>query len=104
LILVVIGSGPGGYVRRHPASAQLGFKKPPLSKKTKTWVATCLNVGCIPSKALLASSEHFEAATKTSGRSRRGRFPASKLNFAQMMKRKGDGGECHGARHRLPHG
>ncbi len=55
--LIVIGAGPGGYVCAFRA-AQLGLKVA-LVEKRKTLGGTCLNVGCIPSKALLASSEHF---------------------------------------------
>lgn len=58
--LVVIGSGPGGYVGAIRA-AQLGLKTA-VVEKDKTYGGTCLNVGCIPSKALLESSEHYEAA------------------------------------------
>lgn len=58
--LIVIGSGPGGYVGAIRA-AQLGLKTAVI-EKDKTYGGTCLNVGCIPSKALLESSEHFQAA------------------------------------------
>ena len=58
--LVVIGSGPGGYVAAIRA-AQLGLKTA-IVEKDKTLGGTCLNVGCIPSKALLASSEHLHFA------------------------------------------
>ncbi len=58
--LVVIGSGPGGYVGAIRA-AQLGLKTA-VVEKDPTFGGTCLNVGCIPSKALLDSSEHFAAA------------------------------------------
>lgn len=58
--LVVIGGGPGGYVAAIRA-AQLGLKVACVEKRG-TLGGTCLNVGCIPSKALLASSHHFEAA------------------------------------------
>jgi dihydrolipoamide dehydrogenase len=57
---VVIGSGPGGYVCAIRA-AQLGFKTACIEKRA-TLGGTCLNVGCIPSKALLAASEKFEEA------------------------------------------
>jgi dihydrolipoamide dehydrogenase len=57
---VVIGSGPGGYVCAIRA-AQLGFKTACIEKR-ETLGGTCLNVGCIPSKALLAASEKFEEA------------------------------------------
>jgi dihydrolipoamide dehydrogenase len=58
--VTVIGSGPGGYVAAIRA-AQLGFKTA-IIEKYPTMGGTCLNVGCIPSKALLDSSEHFEKA------------------------------------------
>lgn len=58
--VTVIGSGPGGYVAAIRA-AQLGFKTA-LIEKYPTMGGTCLNVGCIPSKALLDSSEHFSQA------------------------------------------
>ncbi|MEG1669021.1 dihydrolipoyl dehydrogenase family protein, partial [Chryseobacterium sp.] len=58
--VTVIGSGPGGYVAAIRA-AQLGFKVA-IIEKYSTLGGTCLNVGCIPSKALLDSSEHFENA------------------------------------------
>jgi dihydrolipoamide dehydrogenase len=56
--VVIIGSGPGGYVSAIRC-AQLGFKTA-IIEKYATLGGTCLNVGCIPSKALLASSHHFE--------------------------------------------
>lgn len=55
--LIVIGAGPGGYVCAFRA-AQLGLKVALVDKRAALG-GTCLNVGCIPSKALLASSEHF---------------------------------------------
>src|ERR1700749_1928314 len=58
--LIVIGSGPGGYVCAIRA-AQLGMKVA-VVEKDKTFGGTCLNVGCIPSKALLHASEMFEEA------------------------------------------
>src|SRR5579862_6668729 len=62
--VVVIGAGPGGYIAAVRA-AQLGFKTACIEgwKNAKGELAlggTCLNVGCIPSKALLATSEEFE--------------------------------------------
>ena len=60
--VVVIGSGPGGYVGAIRC-AQLGFKTA-LIEKYVTLGGTCLNVGCIPSKALLDSSEHYFKARK----------------------------------------
>lgn len=65
--VVVIGAGPGGYVAAIRA-AQLGFKTACIDAGTNkagdapALGGTCLNVGCIPSKALLQSSEHFHAA------------------------------------------
>lgn len=60
--VVVIGGGPGGYVAAI-RGAQLGMKVACIDKR-KTLGGTCLNVGCIPSKALLNSSEKFEEAEK----------------------------------------
>ena len=57
----VIGGGPGGYVSAIRA-AQLGFKVAVIEKRP-TLGGTCVNVGCIPSKALLDSSEKFHAAS-----------------------------------------
>ena len=85
--VIVIGSGPGGYVAAI-RSAQLGFKTA-IVEKYNTLGGTCLNVGCIPSKALLDSSEHFINAKehfKTHGID----IPEPKLNLAQMIKRKGE--------------
>jgi dihydrolipoamide dehydrogenase len=61
--IAIIGSGPGGYVSAIRC-AQLGFKTV-LIEKYDTLGGTCLNVGCIPSKALLDSSEHFHNAKHT---------------------------------------
>ncbi|MEL6389038.1 MAG: dihydrolipoyl dehydrogenase [Bacteroidota bacterium] len=58
--VAVVGSGPGGYVCAIRC-AQLGMKTA-LIEKEKTLGGTCLNVGCIPSKAMLDSSEHYHAA------------------------------------------
>jgi len=60
--LIVIGGGPGGYVAAIRA-AQLGLKTAVVDKRGALG-GTCLNVGCIPSKALLQSSHHFEAASE----------------------------------------
>ena len=60
--VIIIGSGPGGYVAAIRA-AQLGLKTA-IIEKDKELGGTCLNVGCIPSKALLASSDHFVFAKK----------------------------------------
>ena len=56
----MIGSGPGGYVCAIRA-AQLGMKVAVVEKE-KTFGGTCLNVGCIPSKALLHASERYDEA------------------------------------------
>src|SRR2546422_3163529 len=60
--LVIIGSGPGGYVAAIRAG-QLGLKTA-MVEKDKDLGGTCLNVGCIPSKALLTSSDHLMFAKK----------------------------------------
>ena len=85
--LVIIGTGPGGYVCAIRA-AQLGMKVAVVEKR-KTHGGTCLNVGCIPSKALLHASEMFETAAHD--------FPAlgitigkPVLDMAAMMKHKDD--------------
>jgi dihydrolipoamide dehydrogenase len=64
--VVVIGSGPGGYVAAIRA-AQLGLRTA-LVEKHNTFGGTCLNVGCIPSKALLESSHQYEKITQSAGR------------------------------------
>lgn len=85
--VVVIGSGPGGYVAAIRCS-QLGLKTA-IVEKYSTLGGTCLNVGCIPSKALLDSSEHFYNAGHTF--SEHGiDITKPKANFTQMIKRKGD--------------
>src|SRR2546423_8458013 len=60
--VIIIGSGPGGYVAAIRAG-QLGLKTA-LVEKDKELGGTCLNIGCIPSKALLASSDHVVFAKK----------------------------------------
>jgi dihydrolipoamide dehydrogenase len=85
--VVVIGSGPGGYVAAIRC-AQLGFKTA-IIEKYDTLGGTCLNVGCIPSKAMLDSSEHFENAKKHFAEHGID-IPAPKVNFTQMVKRKGE--------------
>lgn len=85
--LVVIGSGPGGYVGAIRA-AQLGLKVA-VVEKWPTLGGTCLNIGCIPSKALLHASELFEEAGhsfKTLGID----IPTPVLNLPQMMNHKAD--------------
>ena len=85
--LIVIGTGPGGYVCAIRA-AQLGLKVAVVERR-ETFGGTCLNIGCIPSKALLYASEKFEEVAHD--------FPAlgvevgkPKLNLAAMMKHKDD--------------
>ena len=85
--LIVIGTGPGGYVCAIRA-AQLGLKVAVVEKR-KTHGGTCLNIGCIPSKALLQASEKFaEAAHDLAG------FgvitDAPRLDLPAMMKHKDD--------------
>src|SRR5205085_5159612 len=64
--VVIIGSGPGGYVAAIRAG-QLGLKTA-IVEKDKELGGTCLNVGCIPSKALLVSSNHVMFAKKEAGK------------------------------------
>src|SRR3989441_11826910 len=64
--VVIIGSGPGGYVAAIRAG-QLGLKTA-IVEKDKDLGGTCLNIGCIPSKALLTSSDHFVFAKKEAGK------------------------------------
>ena len=85
--VTVIGSGPGGYVAAIRC-AQLGFKTA-IIEKYDTLGGTCLNVGCIPSKALLDSSEHFQNA-KAHFAEHGIDIPPPKVNFTQMIKRRGD--------------
>jgi dihydrolipoamide dehydrogenase len=84
LDLVVIGSGPGGYVATIRA-AQLGMRTACV-EKYPTLGGTCLNVGCIPSKALLDSSEHFARARH--GLADHGIRATVELDLAIMMRRK----------------
>lgn len=83
--VTVIGSGPGGYVAAIRC-AQLGFKTA-IIEKYDTLGGTCLNVGCIPSKALLDSSEHFHNAAHTF-QEHGIEINEPKANLAQMIKRK----------------
>jgi dihydrolipoamide dehydrogenase len=86
--LVVIGTGPGGYVCAIRA-AQLGMKVA-VVEKSPTFGGTCLNVGCIPSKALLQASERFEEVTHMLPKMGIG-VGKPKLDLAAMMKFKADG-------------
>ncbi len=83
---MVIGSGPGGYVSAIRC-AQLGMKTA-LVEKYDTLGGTCLNVGCIPSKALLDSSHHFEDTQKHLEGHGIEISGEVKLNLAKMMERK----------------
>ncbi|MBZ9820206.1 dihydrolipoyl dehydrogenase [Mesorhizobium sp. CA4] len=83
--VVIIGSGPGGYVCAIKA-AQLGLKTA-VVEKNATFGGTCLNIGCIPSKALLHASEMFAEAGHafdTLGIE----LPAPKLNLKKMLAHK----------------
>jgi dihydrolipoamide dehydrogenase len=85
--VVIIGGGPGGYVAAIRA-AQLGFSTVCV-EMDKTLGGTCVNVGCIPSKALLNSSEHFEFMRQHAadhGITAEG----VRIDVAQMLKRKDD--------------
>src|SRR3989304_4974202 len=86
--LIVIGTGPGGYVCAIRA-AQLGLKTAVVEKRA-TYGGTCLNIGCIPSKALLHASELFEEAGHSFGKSGIG-VTAPKLDLAAMMGFKAQG-------------
>jgi len=83
--VVFIGAGPGGYVGAIRA-AQLGLKTA-IIEKDKTFGGTCLNVGCIPSKALLESSEHF-AATQHDLKKHGIEVSDVKLNLPTLLERK----------------
>jgi dihydrolipoamide dehydrogenase len=85
--LIVIGSGPGGYVAAIRAG-QLGMKTA-LIEKYETLGGTCLNVGCIPSKALLDSSEHYHNAAHAFSSHGIG-LSDLKVDLAQMVARKGE--------------
>src|SRR3954451_8256082 len=83
--LVVLGSGPGGYVAAIRA-AQLGFKTACIEKEPALG-GTCLRIGCIPSKALLDSSELYEKARE--GLEVHGiKVAGVELDLASMMRRK----------------
>src|SRR5688500_20156051 len=86
--LIVIGTGPGGYVCAIRA-AQLGMKVAVVEKRA-THGGTCLNVGCIPLKALLHASEMFEQAGHGFGKMGIG-VGTPKLDLATMMKFKDEG-------------
>ncbi|MGB3466972.1 MAG: dihydrolipoyl dehydrogenase [Cyclobacteriaceae bacterium] len=83
--VTIIGSGPGGYVAAIRCS-QLGLKTA-IIEKYNTLGGTCLNVGCIPSKALLDSSEHFHNA-EVSFKEHGIDISEPKVNLKQMIARK----------------
>lgn len=85
--VIVIGSGPGGYVAAIRC-AQLGMKTA-IIEKYPTLGGTCLNVGCIPSKALLDSSEHFHNAAHTF-ETHGIKLDNLKVDLPQMIARKDD--------------
>ena len=98
--VVVIGAGPGGYVCAIKA-AQLGLKTAVIEKTTRRFGGTCVNIGCIPSKALLYASEMFAEAGHS--------FAAlgvdvgtPKLNLDQMMAHKDAIGRPERQRPRFP--
>src|SRR5258708_16587188 len=92
--VVVIGAGPGGYVAAIRA-AQLGMKVACV-EKSRTLGGTCLNVGCIPSKAMLDSSELFHLAKQRF--SKHGiKFDGITLDLAAMLARKAEA--CKGWTH-----
>lgn len=84
--VTVIGSGPGGYVAAIRC-AQLGFKTA-IVEKYDNLGGTCLNVGCIPSKALLDSSEHFHNAVHTFTQHGIDIKGEVQVNLEQMITRK----------------
>lgn len=84
--LIVIGAGPGGYTGAIRA-AQLGLKTAVI-EKGRTFGGTCLNVGCIPSKALLDSSEHFAMAAHGDFTAHGLKLAKVELDLPVMMARK----------------
>ena len=85
--VVILGGGPGGYVAAIRA-AQLGFSTVCV-EMDKTLGGTCVNIGCIPSKALLHSSEHYEFMQQHAAEHGIG-VDGIRLDLAQMLKRKDD--------------
>ncbi|MBL8959828.1 MAG: dihydrolipoyl dehydrogenase [Gemmatimonadetes bacterium] len=83
--VVILGGGPGGYVAAIRA-AQLGLSTVCVESDA-TLGGTCVNVGCIPSKALLQSSEHYEHA-RLHGHEHGLAFDGLRFDLAQMMRRK----------------
>src|ERR1700748_3053785 len=85
--IIVIGSGPGGYTAAIKA-AQMGYKTA-IVEKYPVLGGTCVNVGCIPSKALLDSTEHYYEAAHTFPMHGIGLKDLS-LDFTQFVNRKTD--------------
>src|SRR5881409_215036 len=83
--IVIIGSGPGGYIAAIRAG-QLGLKTA-LVEKDKELGGTCLNVGCIPSKALLTSSDHFVFVKKEAAKHGIV-IDGARVDLAKMQERK----------------
>src|SRR5438067_1123092 len=83
--VVIIGSGPGGYIAAI-RSGQLGLKTA-LVEKDKELGGTCLNVGCIPSKALLTSSDHFIFVKKEAAKHGIV-IDGARVDLAKMQERK----------------
>src|SRR6201981_2500849 len=84
--VVIIGSGPGGYIAAIRAG-QLGLKTA-LVEKDKELGGTCLNAGCIPSKALLTSSDHFMFVKKEAAKHGIV-IDSARVDLAKMQERKG---------------
>src|SRR5206468_298695 len=83
--IVIIGSGPGGYIAAIRAG-QLGLKTA-LIEKDKELGGTCLNVGCIPSKALLTSTDHLMFVKKEAGKQGVA-VDGARADLAKMQERK----------------
>src|SRR5215471_6797785 len=85
--LIVLGGGPAGYTAAIRA-AQLGFSTAIIDKRDALG-GTCLNIGCIPSKALLVSSEHVHFAAHQAA-AHGLKFEQIAIDLRQMMQRKED--------------
>ena len=97
--LVVIGTGPGGYVCAIRA-AQLGLKVAVVEKRA-THGGTCLNIGCIPSKALLHASHAYDEAKHAFGAMGIDANPTLDLPKMQAFKREGVKGNVDGVAYLL---
>ncbi|MGJ8536483.1 MAG: FAD-dependent oxidoreductase, partial [Parasphingopyxis sp.] len=84
--VLIIGSGPGGYVAAIRA-AQLGLKTA-CAESRETLGGTCLNVGCIPSKAMLHASELYEEANSGALEKFGVKVTGTKLDLPQMLSEK----------------